>query len=122
MKAKGPSLLGCVNDGSNKLLVESEESIAQQNEPPCVVLDSLNTVINRVMCIVATELIADCDLAANRLNFELCMEVYDRPLAAALRTFVVANQGERLTERTLAARKLPERLRDAAVRLMMPYL
>ncbi len=65
---------------------------------------------------------ANWDMRSFRLNFELCMEVYDRPLAEALRTFVTAHRGERLTIDAIAARSLPVRLRDAAVRLMMPYL
>ena len=65
---------------------------------------------------------ANWDMRSFRLNFELCMEVYDRPLAEALRGFVMAYRGERLTVEAIAARSLPVRLRDAAVRLMMPYL
>jgi cardiolipin synthase len=65
---------------------------------------------------------ANWDMRSFRLNFELCMEVYDRPLAEALRRFVTAHQGERLTLEAIAARSLPVRLRDAAVRLLMPYL
>ncbi len=62
------------------------------------------------------------DMRSFRLNFELCVEVYDPPLAETLRRFVQANRGERLTAEAIAARPLPVRLRDAAVRLMMPYL
>ncbi len=62
------------------------------------------------------------DMRSFRLNFELCVEVYDRPLADTLRGFVEASRGTRLTVEAIAARSLPVRLRDAAVRLMMPYL
>jgi cardiolipin synthase len=65
---------------------------------------------------------ANWDMRSFRLNFELCMEVYDGKLAEALRAFVIAHQGKRLTLDAIAARSLPVRLRDAAVRLMMPYL
>ena len=65
---------------------------------------------------------ANWDLRSLRLNFELCMEVYDRPFAQALQRFVTDNRGVPLTNSDLKARKLPIRLRDAAVRLMMPYL
>ncbi len=62
------------------------------------------------------------DMRSFRLNFELCMEVYDDTLAAALRAAAAGRRGRKLTERDLAARKLPIRLRDAAARLMLPYL
>jgi cardiolipin synthase len=62
------------------------------------------------------------DIRSFRLNFELSMEVYDKDLAGALGTFLMANKGVPLTTADLDARSTPERLRDAAVRLMMPYL
>lgn len=62
------------------------------------------------------------DMRSFRLNFELCVEVYDGALAAALRRFVEANRGERLTVEAVEGRPLPIRVRDAGVRLMMPYL
>ena len=62
------------------------------------------------------------DMRSFRLNFELCMEVYDRVLAQHLQHFVVTHRGSSLTNKELHARSLPVRLRDAGVRLMMPYL
>lgn len=62
------------------------------------------------------------DIRSFRLNFELCMEVYDRDLAAALTAVVQDNRGSPLTEAELVARPLLLRLRDAAARLMLPYL
>ena len=62
------------------------------------------------------------DIRSFRLNFELCMEVYDRSIAQHLQHFVTSHRGAPLTNRELTARPLPVRLRDAAVRLMMPYL
>ena len=62
------------------------------------------------------------DMRSFRLNFELCTEVYDADLAAALSAFVMANKGVPLTLEAIEGRPLPVRLRDAAVRLMMPYL
>lgn len=62
------------------------------------------------------------DVRSFRLNFELCMEIYDRTIAQALQHFVTSHRGAPLTNRDLKARSLPVRLRDAAVRLMMPYL
>ena len=65
---------------------------------------------------------ANWDLRSFRLNFELCMEVYDESFALALQRFVTRQACATLTNRDLKARSLPVRLRDAAVRLMMPYL
>lgn len=65
---------------------------------------------------------ANWDLRSLRLNFELCMEVYDSAFAQALQHFVTSHRGAPLTNKDLKSRPLPIRLRDAAVRLMMPYL
>jgi len=62
------------------------------------------------------------DMRSFRLNFELCMEIYDRAFAQQLQQFVRQQRGDPLTDRELKARSLPVRLRDAGVRLMMPYL
>lgn len=65
---------------------------------------------------------ANWDLRSFRLNFELCMEVYDESFALGLQRFVTRQGGAALTNRDLKARSLPVRLRDAGMRLMMPYL
>ena len=65
---------------------------------------------------------ANWDTRSFRLNFELCMEVYDHQIAQALQHFVTSHRGEPLTNKELKARPLPVRLRDAAVRLAMPYM
>ena len=62
------------------------------------------------------------DLRSLRLNFEVCMEVYDQVLAQQLQHFITSNRGEPLTNKELRARPLPVQLRDSACRLMMPYL
>ena len=62
------------------------------------------------------------DLRSLRLNFELCMEVYDAAFSQSLQHFVTSHRGEPLTNKELKARSLPLRLGDAAVRLLMPYL
>src|ERR1700678_3106577 len=69
-------------------------------------------------------LIGSCnwDIRSFRLNFELCMEIYDRDLAAPLSVLMQRCRGAALTQATLDARSLPIRLRDAAARLLMPYL
>jgi cardiolipin synthase len=65
---------------------------------------------------------ANWDIRSFRLNFEICVELYDDALAAALAGFVRENFGAALTPADLRARTLPVRLRDAAARLMLPYL
>ena len=69
-------------------------------------------------------LIGSCnwDMRSFRLNFELCMELYDRDLAASLSTLMEESRGAELTEADLDTRSVGVRLRDAAVRLMLPYL
>jgi cardiolipin synthase len=69
-------------------------------------------------------LIGSCnwDIRSFRLNFELCMEVYDRELAGALTAITARDRGGELTLAELASRSLPMRLRDAAARLLLPYL
>ena len=62
------------------------------------------------------------DMRSFRLNFELCMEVYDAALATALGRFVTSHRGRSLTLAALKRTGWPIRLRNAAVRLMMPYL
>jgi cardiolipin synthase len=69
-------------------------------------------------------LIGSCnwDIRSFRLNFELCMEVYDRDLAAVLTKLMNDVRTLELTQAELDARSLPVRLRDAGARLMLPYL
>ncbi len=62
------------------------------------------------------------DLRSFRLNFEVCMEVYDRVFAQGLQHFVTSHRGTALTNHQLKSRMLPVRLRDAGVRLLMAYL
>ena len=69
-------------------------------------------------------LIGSCnwDIRSFRLNFELCVEVYDRELAKTLMTLLNRARGSELTKATLDARSLPVQIRDAAARLLLPYL
>ena len=62
------------------------------------------------------------DIRSFRLNFELCLEVYDTGLADTLARMVRANMTHRLTEAEVNARPIAVRVRDAAARLAMPYL
>jgi cardiolipin synthase len=62
------------------------------------------------------------DMRSFRLNFELCVEVYDRALAAALEALILKDRGRKLEAAELDARWLLARLRDAGARLLLPYL
>jgi len=62
------------------------------------------------------------DIRSFRLNFETCVEIYDRPLAADLEQLMIASRGEALTLENLNADGLLVRLRNAAARLLLPYL
>ncbi|MEJ1975352.1 MAG: cardiolipin synthase [Acetobacteraceae bacterium] len=80
---------------------------------------SKTMVVDGEWCLIGS---SNWDMRSLRLNFELCMEVYDQTLAAALTALMVRNRGVALTRRDIAARRLPVRLRDAGVRLLLPYL
>jgi cardiolipin synthase len=64
------------------------------------------------------------DARSFRLNFEFELECYDPALTQKLDTIIDAKiaRGKRLSVKTLLARPVWIRLRDAAARLMMPYL
>ncbi len=76
-------------------------------------------VVDMEWCLVGS---CNWDIRSFRLNFELCVELYDRALAATLTAIMRRNRGQPLTQATLDARPLPVRIRDAAARLMLPYL
>jgi len=65
---------------------------------------------------------ANWDQRSLRLNFELNMEVYDPDFSALLSEKIAARQGEEITLKWLYSRSTAARLRDRAVRLMLPYL
>jgi cardiolipin synthase len=67
---------------------------------------------------------ANIDPRSLRLNFEVAVEVYDRPLAAALADHVkrVCRVSRRVTLQEVDSRPLPLRLRDSLAWLMSPYL
>ncbi len=69
-------------------------------------------------------LVGSCnwDIRSFRLNFELCLEVYDRALAATLAEIAKRNQHGPLRQDEVDAAPFPVRLRNAAVRLLLPYL
>ena len=76
-------------------------------------------VVDDEWCLVGS---CNWDIRSFRLNFELCLEVYDKALAAALVALIGRCQQHPLEESELDGRTLPVRLRDAAARLALPYL
>ena len=75
--------------------------------------------IDRAWCFIGS---ANWDSRSFRLNFELNVEVYDTALAERLHDFIGTKMRVPLTEAAIEARALPVRLRDAGVRLLLPYL
>ncbi|MGU3538566.1 phospholipase D-like domain-containing protein [Methylobacterium sp. A54F] len=76
-------------------------------------------VVDREWCFVGS---ANWDMRSFRLNFEMNVEVYDTVLAEALDDFMAGKMETPLTLAAVTGRSLPVRLRDAAVRLLLPYL
>ncbi len=76
-------------------------------------------VVDREWCLVGS---ANWDMRSLRLNFELNVEVHSTELAAELDAIMKARQLKRLRLRNLTARTLPVRLRDAGIRLLLPYI
>ena len=87
------------------------------NDPPFE--HSKMLVIDEAWCFVGS---ANWDMRSFRLNFELNLEVYDVALAGQLSETMRAKMNVRLTSADLSKRRLPIRLRDASVRLLLPYL
>ncbi|MBI3515503.1 MAG: cardiolipin synthase, partial [Proteobacteria bacterium] len=65
---------------------------------------------------------ANWDVRSLRLNFELDLEVYCERFAARIDAEIERRLGQRVTVRELDGRRFPIVLRDAAVRLLLPYL
>jgi cardiolipin synthase len=76
-------------------------------------------VVDGEWCLIGS---SNWDIRSFRLNFELCVEVYDSNLASSLLALMEDARASALTSADLDARPLPVRLRDAAARLMLPYL
>lgn len=76
-------------------------------------------VVDEDWCLIGS---ANWDMRSFRLNFELCVELHDATLASTLTALAQANRGPPITEVDLTTRPLPIRLRDAAARLLLPYL
>ena len=86
--------------------------------PPPFEHSKLMTV-DGIWCLIGS---SNWDMRSFRLNFELNMEIYDPDLAAELDQFMIRAQRRRLSARRLVKRAFAWRLRDAAARLMLPYL
>ncbi|HEX2941311.1 MAG TPA: phospholipase D-like domain-containing protein, partial [Rhodopila sp.] len=76
-------------------------------------------VVDEEWCLIGS---SNWDIRSFRLNFELCMEVYDAALARVLLDTIQQSRTAPLTQSELDARSLFVRLRDAGARLMLPYL
>ncbi len=76
-------------------------------------------VVDAEWCLIGS---CNWDIRSFRLNFELCMEVYDEALAGTLTALMKQARSSLLTETDLDARPLVVRIRDAGARLMLPYL
>jgi cardiolipin synthase len=76
-------------------------------------------VVDEQWCLIGS---CNWDTRSFRLNFELCMELYDRDLARTLLALMQRTRGRALTQADLDASWLPGRIRDAGARLMLPYL
>jgi cardiolipin synthase len=76
-------------------------------------------VVDEEWCLIGS---CNWDIRSFRLNFELCMEVYDRDLATRLTALMKHARSSELTQADLDARSFVVRLRDSGARLMLPYL
>ena len=76
-------------------------------------------VVDRHWCLIGS---ANWDMRSLRLNFELDVEIYSAEMAAQLEAIMRSHQHGRLRASDLAKRSLPVKLRDAGVRLLLPYI
>lgn len=76
-------------------------------------------VVDGTWCMIGS---ANWDSRSLRLNFELNVEVSDPALAAQLEALMAGLELHQVRARRVASRSLPMRLRDAACRLLLPYL
>ena len=76
-------------------------------------------VVDKLWSLVGS---ANWDMRSLRLNFEMNVEVYDPAVAEQLDGFMKGHQTAKLHLREINARSLPVKLRDAALRLLLPYI
>ncbi len=65
---------------------------------------------------------ANWDVRSFRLNFEVDVEIYGSSLVQKIDAALLSQAKDLLTARELTGRTLPRQLRDAAARLLLPYL
>ncbi|NHO32303.1 phospholipase D-like domain-containing protein [Acetobacter fallax] len=65
---------------------------------------------------------SNLDMRSLRLNFEINVECYSSGFACEIDDFIARHRKRRLTHHDLDERSFPVQLRDAAARLMSPYL
>jgi len=75
--------------------------------------------VDGAWCLVGS---ANWDMRSLRLNFELNVEVMDPAVVAGIDAMIDATRRDPLDVRQLQERHIVVRLRDAAVRLLQPYL
>ncbi len=76
-------------------------------------------VVDNTWCLFGSP---NWDTRSLRLNFEMAIEAYDPELAGQLTAVIDKNHASPLTIKELEARSLLVKCRDAATRLMAPYL
>jgi cardiolipin synthase len=76
-------------------------------------------VVDGAWCLIGS---SNWDMRSLRLNFELCVEITDSTLAKKLEALVAQWRGRPLNETEIRSRSVALRLRDAAARLLLPYL
>lgn len=75
--------------------------------------------VDGAWCLIGS---ANWDMRSLRLNFELDVELLDPGVAARIDALIDETPTRPATLRELLARSVPVRLRDAACRLLLPYL
>lgn len=75
--------------------------------------------IDSSWCLIGS---ANWDARSLRLNFEMTVEFRDRALAAEIERTIDSRRGQRMTLGELDRRHIVIKLRDAAMRLAMPYI
>ncbi len=76
-------------------------------------------VLDGEWCLLGSQ---NWDMRSFRLNFELNMEVYHSDLARRLEAHIKSRRMAPITRAEIEDRSLPLRVRDAATRLLLPYL
>lgn len=75
--------------------------------------------VDESWCLIGS---ANWDARSLRLNFEITMEFYDHELAKRLNGIIDGKRGDAVTLEQIDARWPIVKIRDAAARLLMPYL